>query len=292
MFKKVLALGLVASASAAAPSNLRLRGGGAFSDLTKAPGALDAASTGNSIKLETKAGGDVGIKATMSSVGGAIKSALKMTTAIQGVDLTVDLDDSGGTGISASADHLVDGLKLSLDTGISAGSKLDDLSSPKITAEYANSGIDATVSHSGDNTDISATYAVNGDLSAGVSTTYDGSSLGDINLAAAYKAGASAISAAIHGLKGDSIALTASHKVDDSLDVAGTFSTADSKFAVGAGYKIDGSSHVTVNANSDGIVNVGYDRDVSDSTSLKAGLEIDANDTGKRKAGVQLSCHI
>jgi hypothetical protein len=46
MFKKVLALGLVASASAAAPSNLRLRGGGAFSDLTKAPGKIPTAPEG------------------------------------------------------------------------------------------------------------------------------------------------------------------------------------------------------------------------------------------------------
>ena len=40
MFKKVFALGLVAAASAAgapAATNMRLRGGGAFGDLTKAP---------------------------------------------------------------------------------------------------------------------------------------------------------------------------------------------------------------------------------------------------------------
>ena len=94
----------------------------------------------------------------------------------------------------------------------------------------------------------------------------------------------------MNGLKGDAIGITASHKVDDSLDVAGTFSTADSKFAVGAGYKIDGSSSVAANVNSDGIVNVAYDRDISSSTSLKAGLEMDANDTGSRKVGVGLSC--
>ena len=117
------------------------------------------------------------------------------------------------------------------------------------------------------------------------STNYDtsGGSLGDVNLAASYKHGATSVSAAINGLKGDNIALTASHKVDDSLDVAGTFSTHDSKFAVGAGYKIDGDSLVRVNANSDGVVNVGYDRKISDSTSLNAGLQLDANDTGSRK---------
>lgn len=269
---------------------MRLRGGGAFGDLTKAPKILDAASTGNALKVETSAGGDVGIKAVMSTAGSAIKSALTFTSSVQGVDVEVGLDDTGSVGVEAKANGLVDGLKLALNTAISAGSKLDDMSSPRISAEYSTGGVDAAVSHSGDTTDISATYAVSGDLSAGVSTTYDGSSLGDINLAAAYKSGASAISAAMNGLKGDAIGITASHKVDDSLDVAGTFSTADSKFAVGAGYKIDGSSSVAANVNSDGIVNVAYDRDISSSTSLKAGLEMDANDTGSRKVGVGLSC--
>jgi hypothetical protein len=227
----------------------------------------------------------------VATAANAIKSALKATTSVQGVDLEIDLDDSGAAGIKANANNLVDGLKLQLDTAIASGSKIDNLSSPKVSAEYSHGAIGVNANSDGD---ISATYAVNDDIRAGVSTNYDanGGSLGDINLAASYKAGATAVSAAINGLKGDNIALTASHKVDDSLDVAGTFSTHDSKFAVGAGYKIDGDSLVRVNANSDGHVNVGYERKISDSTSLNAGMQLDANDTGHRKIGVSMTCHV
>lgn len=297
MFKKVFALGLVATASAAgapASNNLRLRGGfaGSFAKLTEAPGVLDAAGTDNKVKIDTKAGGNVGVEASfVATAANAIKSALKATTSVQGVDLEIDLDDSGAAGIKANANNLVDGLKLQLDTAIASGSKIDNLSSPKVSAEYSHGAIGVNANSDGD---ISATYAVNDDIRAGISTNYDanGGSLGDINLAASYKAGATAVSAAINGLKGDNIALTASHKVDDSLDVAGTFSTHDSKFAVGAGYKIDGDSLVRVNANSDGHVNVGYERKISDSTSLNAGMQLDANDTGHRKIGVSMTCHV
>jgi len=247
------------------------------------------------VKVETKAGGDVKVEANfIATAANSIKSALKAATSVQGVDLQVDLNDSGATNINAQMNNVIDGLKLSLDTSVGAGSKLNDLSSPKISAEYSTGAINAGAAKNGDNVDLSATYAVNDDMSAGVSTSYDtaSGSLGDINLAAAYRAGASSVSAVVNGLKGDNVGISATHTVNDDLNVAGHFSTADSKFSLAAGYKIDGDSLVKVNANSDGVVNVGYDRQISGSTSLNAGMEIDANDSSSRKIGVSLTCTV
>jgi hypothetical protein len=171
MFKKVFALGLVASAAAAgapATNNLRLRGGFAsgFAKLTEAPGVLDAAGTDNKVKIDTKAAGNVGVEASfVATAANAIKSALKATTNVQGVDLEVDLDDSGAAGIKAQANNLVDGLKLSVDTAIASGSKLDSLASPKVSAQYSTGAIGVNANSAGD---VSATYAVNDDISAGV----------------------------------------------------------------------------------------------------------------------------
>jgi len=300
MFQKVFALGLVASACAAtgpvASNNLRLRGGFAgYGKLTDLPKLLERAGTENKVKVETKAGGDVKVEANfIATAANQIRSALKASATVQGVDLELDTNDSGDTNINAQMDNLIDGLKLSLGTSVGAGNKLNDLSSPKISAEYSTGAINAGVSKSGDNVDLSATYAVNDDMSAGVSTSYDtaSGSLGDINLAAAYRAGASSVSAVINGLKGDNVGITAQHTVNDNLNVAGHFSTADSKFSLAAGYKIDGDSLVKVNANSDGLVNVGYDRQISENTSLNAGMEIDANDSSARKIGVSMTCTV
>jgi lipopolysaccharide assembly outer membrane protein LptD (OstA) len=230
----------------------------------------------------------------IATAANQIRSALKASATVQGVDLELETSDSGDTNINAQMDNVIDGLKLSLGTSVGAGNKLNDLSSPKISAEYSTGAINAGVSKSGDNVDLSATYAVNDDMSAGVSTSYDtaSGSLGDINLAAAYRAGASSVSAVINGLKGDNVGITAQHTVNDNLNVAGHFSTADSKFSLAAGYKIDGDSLVKVNANSDGLVNVGYDRQISENTSLNAGMEIDANDSSARKIGVSMTCTV
>jgi hypothetical protein len=299
MFQKVFALCLVASACAAGPAagnNLRLRGGFAgYGKLTDLPKLLEHAGTENKVKVETKAGGDVKVEANfIATAANSIKSALKAATSVQGVDLEVDLNDSGATNINAQMNNVIDGLKLSLDTSVGAGSKLNDLSSPKISAEYSTGAINAGAAKNGDNVDLSATYAVNDDMSAGVSTSYDtaSGSLGDINLAAAYRAGASSVSAVVNGLKGDNVGISATHTVNDDLNVAGHFSTADSKFSLAAGYKIDGDSLVKVNANSDGVVNVGYDRQISGSTKLNAGMEIDANDSSSRKIGVSMTCTV
>jgi len=297
MFKKVFALGLVASACAApAAGNMRLRGGFAgYGKLTDTPKLLETTGTVNKVKVETKAGGDVKVEANfVATAANAIKSALKASTSVQGVDLTVDLDDAGATALSASMNNVVDGLKLSLDTGVAAGSKINDISSPKISAEYSHGAINAGAQKNGDHLDISATYAVNDDISAGVATSYDtaGGSLGDINLAASYHHGSTSVAATLGGLKPDHVGITATHKLNDHFDLAGHFSASDSKFSVGAGYKIDGDSLVKVNANSDGKVNVGYDRKVSDGTKLSAGLDLDANDLSARKIGVSMTCTI
>lgn len=299
MYTKVLALGMVASAAAAGPAagNMRLRGGfaGGFAKLNDTPSVLERAGTSNQVKVETKAGGDVAVEASfIATAANQIRSALKASTSVQGVDLEIDLDDAGATTVNAKMNGLVEGLKLSLDTQVASVSAMNDFSSPKISAEFKQGNIGAAATKSGNNVDLSATYGINDEISAGMSTNYDtaGGSLGDINLAAAYRAGANAVSAAINGLKGDNIGITASRTVNDQLDVAGTFSTSDSKFSVGAGYKIDGDSLVRINANSDGRVNIGYDRTISSSTKLNAGMELDANDSSARKIGVSMTCTV
>jgi len=258
-------------------------------------GVLERAATTNQVKVETKAGGDVKVEASfIATAANQIRSALKASTSVQGVDVVVDLDDSGAANFNAKMNNLVDGLKLTLDTQVASGSAMKDFSSPKISAVYSQGNMGAAATKSGNNVDLSATYGVNDEISAGVSTNYDsaGGSLGDISLAAAYRSGANAVSAVINGLKGDNIGLTASHTVNSQLDVAGTFSTSNSKFSVGAGYKIDGDSLVRINANSDGRVNVGYDRTISDSTKLNAGMELDANDSSSRKIGISMTCTV
>jgi hypothetical protein len=300
MFKKVFVLGLVAGACAAAagpaPGLMRLRGGkSGYAKLTEAPGTLDKASTDNKVTVESSSGGDVNVKASfVATAANAIKTALKATSSMHGVDLEVDLDDNGHVGVDASMSGVVDGLKLGLTTDCASGKGLTDLSGPKVSAEYSHGGINAAASKSGDNVDLSATYKVNDDCSAGVSTSYDvsGGSLGDVNLAASYSMGATAVTAVVHGLKADNIGLTASHKVSDDLNVAGTFSTSDSKFSLGATSKLDGDSTVSAVVDSDGGVNVGYQRQVSSGTKLNAGVSVDAHDSGSRKAGVSMTCTI
>ena len=56
-------------------------------------GTLDKASTDNKVTVESSSGGDVNVKASfVATAANAIKTALKATTSMHGVDLEVDLD--------------------------------------------------------------------------------------------------------------------------------------------------------------------------------------------------------
>ena len=96
----------------------------------------------------------------IATAANQIRSALKASTTVQGVDCELETSNSGDTNINAQMDNVIDGLKLSLGTSFGAGNKLNNLSSPKISAEYSTGAINAGVSKSGDNVDLSATYAV------------------------------------------------------------------------------------------------------------------------------------
>lgn len=92
-------------------------------------------------------------------------------------------------------------------------------------------------------------------------------------------------------MQGDDVSATYTQSVNSDLDVAGTFSTDGNKFSVGASYKLDGDASVKGKINNDGILNLGYERKLSDSTVFNAGLEVDTNDMDSRKFGISLKCH-
>jgi len=211
------------------------------------------------------------------------------------VDLHLGGDCDGKVDFAAEMDHVVPGLKLHLSSAASNGKSPWELEHPKVMAEYNKGGITAGAIYKDQDVDLSATYSLQHDdthdLQVGLDVDYDMNkgNLGDVNLAASYHVGHSGLTAVCHGLKPDNIDLTATHKLGDDVDLAGTFSTQDNKFSLGAQTKLCEDSHVNAVIDSDGHITVGYDRKVSDHTGLHAGLALDAHDSHSRKLGVSLT---
>lgn len=184
---------------------------------------------------------------------------------------------------------LMPGLKLAVTGKLSGGQKAKDMAAPTISAEYATGDIMATASVEGSSLSATAVYEA-GDISVGVSSAYDSTdgSLADPTFAAKYKGAGFGIGAVLKGLKGDDISATYDQKVSDDLSVAGSFSTAGNKFAVGASYKVDGDSSCRAKLDSDGTLNVGYSRALTAGSELNAGLEMDTNNLDSRKIGVSM----
>lgn len=249
--------------------------------------------TATKVDISTKSDLNDGTSISTSFVRDAadkISAVLKASTSFKGVAFDVTATGAGTIKAKASMADVVDGVSLSVDTSLDGGAKVADLATPTITAEYQQGDVSAEVSVTGSTLDASATYTA-GDLCVGASSSYDSSagSLGDPSLAASYVMGASTFTASIKGLSGDDLTATVAHTVSDDLKVAGTFSSKDQKFAMGAGYSLDSTSSIKAKVNSDGLVSVGYARKLTPKASLTAGFQVDTNDMDSRKFGVALS---
>jgi len=258
---------------------------------------LDAGyGTGNKLVINTKSdlNGGTGLTTTfVRSAADKISAVLKASSSVCGVGVEATTDGSGTIKAKATKGDLVPGVKLTIDTSLVGGAKIADIATPKVTADYKAGDVAASASVAGSTLDASGTYTL-GDVCVGAATTYDSSSgtLGDPSIAASYAMGNSAFTAVMNGLSADDVSATASHAVSDELSVAGTFTSKDSAFSVGAAYTIDSDSSVKAKINSDGLLNVGYARKLSAGASVNAGLEVDTNNMDSRKLGVSatLSC--
>jgi hypothetical protein len=219
-----------------------------------------------------------------------ITHVLKATTSYQGVDIEATIDDSGKIAAEATYKDIVPGGELSISADLAGGQKIKDISTPVISGDYRHKDVVASVTVQGSSIDAAAVVEVR-DFQVGLSSSYnaDSGKLAEPSLAARYNGGKYVVSAVSTGLKGDDVLATYSQTINDKIDVAGTFSTHGNKFAVGGAYKLDADSNVRAKVNSDGLLNLGYNRQVTKGTSINAGLEVDTNDTDKRKFGLSLN---
>lgn len=299
MLKYALVLAIAAaSADAALTANLGLRGGApsTWKKLTDGPSTLsDGYGTTSKVEVvhSSDLNGDTSLKSTFIRDSASKISALfKANTKYQGVDLEAQLDGSGTIVGEASYDEIVPGCKLTVSGKLAGGQKVKDMAAPKIATEYRKDNMVVTAAVEGSKLAAGGVVET-GDLQIGASTTYDSTdgSMGDPSFAARYKGSNYAVTAVAKGLKGDDVSATYTQSVNSDLDVAGTFSTDGNKFSVGASYKLDGDASVKGKINNDGILNLGYERKLSDSTVFNAGLEVDTNDMDSRKFGISLKCH-
>lgn len=249
--------------------------------------------TATKVDIITKSDLNDGTSITTSFVRDAadkISAVLKASTSFKGIKFDATATGAGAIKAKASMANVVEGVSLSVDTSLDGGAKVADIAIPTITAEYKHGDVSAEASVTGSTLDASATFTA-GDLCVGASTSYDSSagSLADPSLAASYVMGASTLTASIKGLSGDDLTATVGHTVSDDFKVAGTFTSKDQKFALGAGYTLDSTSSIKAKVNSDGVVSVGYARKMTPKASLTAGFQVDTNDMDSRKFGVALS---
>jgi hypothetical protein len=219
-----------------------------------------------------------------------ISAVLKASTSWNGFQLDATANGAGTIKTSAAMADVVDGVKLTFETSLAGGAKVADIATPTITADYEQGDVSASASVTGSTLDASATFSA-GDICVGAATSYDSSagSLGDPSLAASYTMGATSLTAGMNGLSGDDLTATVAHTVNEDLKVAGTFTSKDQKFALGAGYVLDSGSSIKAKVNSDGVLSVGYARKLTPKASLNAGLQVDTNDMDSRKFGIALN---
>ena len=250
-------------------------------------------STANKLDISTKIdlNGEVGLKTTFERVAAdKVSAVLKATTKRHGVALEATADGSGTVKAKVSKANLIEGVKLTVDTSLAGGAKVSDIATPTITADYNLGDVSASTSVAGSTLDASATYT-SGAICVGACATYDSASgsLGDPSVAASYSMGPTTLTGSMKGLNADDLTATVAHEVNSDLQVASTFSSQDSKFALGGSYKIDGASSIKAKVNSDGLVDVGYAYQLTPSSSLAAGLQVDTNNMDSRKFGVSMS---
>ena len=205
------------------------------------------------------------------------------------MDIDATVDGSGKIGAEATYKDIVPGADISISANLAGGQKIKDISTPVISGDYRQKDVVASVSVHGSSIDAAAVAEI-GDAQIGLSTTYnaDSGKLAEPSLAARYNGGKYVVSAVSNGLKGDDVLATYSQSINDKLDVAGSFSTNGNKFAVGGAYKVDADSDLRGKINSDGVLNLGYSRQVTKGASINAGFEVDTNDVDKRKFGLSL----
>ncbi len=215
---------------------------------------------------------------------------MKATTTYQGVDIEATIDGSGKIAAEATYKDIVPGGELSISADLAGGQKIKDISTPIISGDYRQKDVVASVTVEGSSIDAAAVVEI-GDGQIGLSTSYnaDSGKLAEPSLAARYSGGKYVVSAVSSGLKGDDVLASYTQAINEKLDVAGTFSTNGNKFSVGGAYKVDADSNVRAKVNSDGVLNIGYSRQVTKGASINAGLEVDTNDTDKRKFGLSLN---
>jgi len=295
MLRTTLALSLVASCAAGSTPALRLRGGAplTFSKLTKAP---DVLKEGYSTvpKLEVTKQSDINGGTTLQSTfvrkaANAISHVLKATTSYQGFDLEGTIDNGGTITAEATYKDLIQGGDVSINAALEGGQKINDIASPIVSGEYRRKDLVANIAVKGSELDGSA-VAEFGDIQVGLTTSYnaDSGKIADPSIAARYAGDGFAVTASTKGLKGDDVTATYTQSLQGGMDVAGSFSTQGNKFSLGAAYKLDADSNVRAKVNSDGVVNVGYKRQVTKGATVSAGLEVDTNDRDKAKFGVSL----
>ena len=248
-------------------------------------------STDNKLEITSKSGlnGGIGLKTTfLRNAADKISSTFKATTSYQGVDIEANLDGSGTIKGEAKAD--VSGVKLTLGGSLKGGSSIKDMPAPSVGAEYSKGDLTCNARVEGKNLEAGAVFQA-GDVQVGGFATYDSSAgtLGDPTIAATYNGGNFKASAVVNGLKGDDVQATYTQSINSDLDVAGTFSTNGNKFALGASYKVDTGSSVKGKINSDGILNLGYKREVDKGSVLNAGFQVDTNNVDDRHFGISLA---
>mmetsp|Transcript_12274 Transcript_12274/g.30029 ORF Transcript_12274/g.30029 Transcript_12274/m.30029 type:complete len:299 (-) Transcript_12274:180-1076(-) len=297
MLKYAIVLAIAAASAEASVANMGLRGGApaTWSKLNSGAATLTE-GYGTTSKIEVTHGSDLNGESTLKSTfirdsANKITSFFNAKTKYQGVNLEANLDGSGTIVGEASYDEIAPGAKLIVSGKLEGGKAVKDMSAPRIATEYRKDNMVVTAAVEGSKLAAGAVMEA-GDMQFGASTTYDSNdgSMGDPSFAARYRGGNYAVTAVCKGLKGDDVSATYTQTVSDELDVAGTFSTNGNKFSVGAKYKLDDDASVRGKINNDGILNVGYERKVSDNTVFNAGLEVDTNDMDSRKFGLSLKC--
>jgi len=289
----LVAAACVAAADAAAPMRLR---GGAPATWSKLTGGADTLTEGygTTSKVEVTHGSDLNGDSTLKSTfirdsASKITALFNAKSSYQGVNLEANLDGSGTIKGEASYDEIIPGAKLTVSGKLDGGKAVKDMAAPKISTEYRKDNMVACAAVEGSSLVASGVVEA-GDFQIGASTTYDANdgSMGDPSFAARYKGGNFAVTATATGLKGDDISATYTQTVSDDLDVAASFSTDGNKFAVGANYKLDSDASIRGKINSDGILNIGYAKQLTKGASVNAGLEVDTNNMDNRKIGLAL----
>jgi hypothetical protein len=251
--------------------------------------------TDNKIEVNCKSdlNGGTNIKATfLRAAADSITAVLRANTKAYGMDVETTVDGTGTITAKARKENVVDGVKVSVDTSLVGGAKIADIATPTVTVDYHKGDVTASASVSGSSLDASATFGT-GDICIGAASYFDASTgtLGDPSLAASYSMGPTSFTGTLVGLSANDIRASVTHIVSDDIAVAGHFASKDASFSMGASYTIDRDSSVRAMINSDGMLNVGYARELTygGGASINAGLEVDTNNIDNRKLGISMT---